>query len=158
MVGVSCGGAGDGAGGGSDGHDHAHAPPEGAPAGHGTVPGEPAVTRDAARSIRVVAVDTLEFRPARIEVAAGEAVTFVVTNRGKTEHEFVLGDADYQAAHEMEMSSGDMPTHEANAMTLAPGATERVTWRFTQPGEVLYGCHVAGHYDGGMVGTIYVSA
>ena len=34
------------------------------------------------------------------EVDAGEVVTFVVQNKGKAEHEFVLGDADYQEQHE----------------------------------------------------------
>ena len=42
-------------------------------------------------------------------------------------------------------------------MSLAPGETKELTWRFSEAGEVLFACHVDGHYDGGMVGTVSVS-
>ena len=120
----------------------------------GSVPGEPADTSDATRTIEVKAFDELRFDPASIEVSAGEVVTFVVTNEGDAAHEFVLGDAPYQEAH------GDDMEHDmsmGNAVSVAPGETEELTWEFSETGEVLYGCHEAGHYDGGMVGTIEVS-
>lgn len=44
-----------------------------------------------------------------------------------------------------------------NAVSVGPGETKQVTWRFTDPGEVMFGCHELGHYDGGMVGTISVN-
>lgn len=120
----------------------------------GMVPGGPAEASEATRKIEVAAFDQLRFDPASIEVSAGDVVTFVVTNEGKSEHEFVLGDSEYQEAH-----AGDME-HDmgmGNAVTVPPGETEELTWRFDESGEVLYGCHVDGHYDGGMVGTIDVS-
>jgi uncharacterized cupredoxin-like copper-binding protein len=118
-------------------------------------PGKPA---GADREVRVDAVDSLAFDPATIEVERGETITFVVTNVGENPHEFVLGDEDFQMAHqeEMEMEMDGM-TERRNAIELEPGETKRLTWTFTDAGEVLYGCHEPGHYEGGMVGTINIA-
>lgn len=37
-----------------------------------------------------------------------------------------------------------------------PGESGSVTWRFTESDGGLYGCHIPGHYEGGMVGSIDV--
>ncbi len=55
------------------------------------------------------------------------------------------------------MHSGDMEHGGDIAIDIGPGETKEITWRFGESGEVLYGCHEADHYDGGMVGTIEVS-
>ena len=39
---------------------------------------------------------------------------------------------------------------------VAPGETATLVYTFDEPGELLYGCHVPGHYAAGMVGTITV--
>jgi len=151
---VACGGGGgdDATAGAEDPGDHAHDHAAGAQE-EGSVPGAPADASEATRRVEVAALDQLRFDPASIEVSAGEAVTFVVTNEGNTEHEFVLGDAEYQKAHGRDM---DHDMSMGNAVTVEAGQTEELTWRFDESGEVLYGCHVNGHYDGGMVGTIEV--
>lgn len=120
----------------------------------GEVPGGPADPAEATKEIKVLASDTLEFEPASIEVAAGEVITFIVENPGSAHHEFVLGDAAYQEMHGGE--DHDMG-HMDNAVDLPPGETAELTWRFDEAGEVLFGCHEPGHYDGGMVGTITVT-
>lgn len=117
------------------------------------LPGEPA---DADREIEVEALDSLEFQPASLEVEQGEIVTFVVTNAGENRHEFTLGDEDFQMAHQEEMEMDGMGGDEPNSVVLEPGETKELTWRFTETGEVLYGCHEPGHYEGGMSGTILV--
>jgi uncharacterized cupredoxin-like copper-binding protein len=124
----------------------------------GTVPGSAADPGEATRNIVVDASDDLRFDPSSIEVEAGEVVTFVVRNAGKVDHEFVLGDKAYQDMHEAEMEGGAdmMDMDMGNAVTVAPGETKKLTWSFEDPGEVLYGCHEPGHYDGGMVGSIEV--
>ena len=43
------------------------------------------------------------------------------------------------------------------SLTLDPGETAEATVTLDGPGELLYACHVSGHYDGGMVGTITVT-
>lgn len=151
---AGCGGGG-GEGGASDEHAHSHE--HGEDEAQGFAFGAPGEASAATRTIEVVADDPYRFEPEDLEVESGETVTFVVTNEGEREHEFVLGDEEYQESHGAEMASGGMH-HEGNAVTVAPGATEELTWTFPAEGEVLYGCHVAGHYDAGMVGAIRVSA
>lgn len=141
----------------SDSHAHAHSHDDGGEEAGGFAFGAPGQASAATRTIEVVADDPYRFEPEDLEVESGETVTFVVTNRGDQDHEFVLGDAEYQESHGDEMAAGEMH-HEGNAVTVAPGATEELTWTFPDGGEVLYGCHVAGHYDAGMVGAISVSA
>jgi uncharacterized cupredoxin-like copper-binding protein len=116
-------------------------------------PGKPA---DANRKIEIEALDSLEFEPSGIEVEQGETVTFAVTNAGKNAHEFTLGDEDFQLAHQEEMKADEMGGDEPSSLVLEPGDTKELTWTFTETGEVLYGCHEPGHYEGGMVGTVTV--
>ena len=151
-----CGDDGD-SGAASDSHAHSHSHDDGGGEAEGFAFGAPGQASAATRTIEVVADDPYRFEPEDLEVESGETVTFVVTNRGDRDHEFVLGDAAYQESHGDEMAAGEMH-HEGNAVTVAPGATEELTWKFPDDGEVLYGCHVAGHYDAGMVGAISVSA
>jgi uncharacterized cupredoxin-like copper-binding protein len=68
----------------------------------------------------------------------------------------VLGDEAYLDMHEADMDDADM-MEMGNAVTVAPGETKELTWRFDDVGEVLYGCHEPGHYTGGMVGSVEVS-
>lgn len=84
-------------------------------------------------------------------------ITFVVTNSGKNDHEFVLGDEEFQAVHGEAMNAGDMEHGGGMAIEIGSGEAREITWRFGEPGEVLFGCHEADHYEGGMVGTIEVT-
>ncbi len=112
------------------------------------------------RTVEIAALDELAFEPSEVRVEVGETVRFVVRNEGQVSHEFVLGDEEVQEAHEMAaaegMEHGEAMVEAMAALTLDPGATEEVTVTFDEPGEVLYGCHVPGHYDGGMVGKVIV--
>jgi uncharacterized cupredoxin-like copper-binding protein len=140
------------AGCGGNGHDHGAMTGGGAVAASVGEPGDPA---EADRTVEVEATESLKFDPASLEVGAGETITFVVTNDTSTPHEFVLGDEAYQDSHGDAMANGGMQ-HEGNAVTLDPGVTQELTWTFTDAGEVIYACHVAGHYASGMKGTISV--
>ena len=144
---VSCGGGED-----PGGHDHAgggHAGGEStASFGQAGDPGE------ADRTIEVSAVDPLKFEPTALQVEQGETITFEVRNEGSTEHEFVLGDAAYQESHGDQM--GEMEHEEGNGVFLEQGASDSLTWTFDKPGEVLFACHVNGHFKAGMFGRIEV--
>jgi uncharacterized cupredoxin-like copper-binding protein len=118
--------------------------------------GEPADPSEATRTIEVEAFD-MAFDPDRIEVAAGEVVTFVVTNTGEAVHEFVLGDAAMQEEHAHQMADDGHAHDEPNAISLAPGETKELTWRFGEAGTVEYGCHEPGHYEAGMHGEMAIS-
>jgi uncharacterized cupredoxin-like copper-binding protein len=118
------------------------------------------------RSIAVTADDTMRFGPGTISATAGETIAFVVTNTGEAEHEFVLGDATVQAEHAEEAdaaetdeaaSMGDEAHEDEAAITLAPGETRTLVYTFEEPGTQFYACHLPGHYEAGMWGTIVVS-
>jgi uncharacterized cupredoxin-like copper-binding protein len=88
----------------------------------------------------------------------GETVRFEVTNAGAIQHEFFIGDADAQAAHEAEMvEMGGMAHDELNGISVGPGETKELEHTFGTPGEILIGCHEPGHYAGGMVATATVN-
>jgi uncharacterized cupredoxin-like copper-binding protein len=106
----------------------------------------------------VTLTDALRIEPAAMTVKAGVPVTFVVTNSGTIEHEFYLGDEEAQAEHEQEMAAmGGMGHDEPEGIGVEPGETKELTYTFTEPGQTLAGCHVVGHYDGGMKATITVT-
>lgn len=111
----------------------------------------------ATRTIRVTMRDTMRFEPARFAFRRGETVTFVVHNAGKVMHEFVIGAEAELVAHAEAMKKHPDMEHDAPYMAhVPPGRTQRLTWRFTEPGEFLAGCLVAGHWDAGMRAAITV--
>lgn len=110
-----------------------------------------------ARVVEVKALDTLRFDPATIASKPGEVVEFRITNAGAQPHEFVIGDAAYQQAHEGAMSAS--PGHHGhgdsggNAVRVEAGETKTLV--FTMPATPpTYACHVASHDDAGMTGTV----
>jgi len=131
---------------------------------------KPAPTWATGPTVRVVMNDRFRYRPAAIRVRAGRRLTFAVTNTGKLPHEFILGDRATQLDHERQMqaaSGGGGHVHHhgpeagpapaaSGALTVPPGQTKRLTWTFDEPGIILYGCHVLGHWAAGMKGTIVV--
>lgn len=122
--------------------------------------GEPADASEADRTIEVAVDNELAFDPAEFEVAAGEVVTFLISNIGDIEHEFVLGDEQAQQQMADEMAEDDGHGHSgemSNAVTIHPGEEAELTWRFPDEATtVLVGCHVPGHYEAGMRGTVTV--
>jgi uncharacterized cupredoxin-like copper-binding protein len=119
------------------------------------VEGDP---RKASRTIALTADDTMRYSQSQIRVAQGETITFVVTNKGKLLHELVLGTEDGLLRHAEAMRRNPAMQHDAPYMMhVKPGATERITWKFTKPGTYLYGCLVAGHFEAGMKGAIVVA-
>ena len=112
-----------------------------------------------ATRIEVTLTDGLKIEPATMTVPAGQPVTFVVTNSGTILHEFVLGDEEVQAEHEQEMIDDggmSMPEDEENAIGVEAGQTKELTFTFAEPGTTLAGCHVIGHYAGGMKADITI--
>lgn len=129
-----------------------------APAASTGAPGASS-SSNAATRIEVSLTDSLKIETAApITVRAGEPVTFVVTNKGGTDHEFYLGDEAAQAAHAKEMSAmGSMAHDEPNGIGLTPGATKELTFTFPAAGSFLAGCHVNSHYAAGMKAPITVT-
>lgn len=117
----------------------------------------------ALREIAVTMTDELRFDPGTVVVMAGETVRFVLDNPTTAPHDFTLGDAEAQARHHDEMAAAVGHGHGADAhadlpgpVLLEPGASAEVVATFDEPGELLIGCHVPGHWEAGMRGTIKV--
>jgi uncharacterized cupredoxin-like copper-binding protein len=106
-------------------------------------------------------MDNFLFDPGSITVHQGETIRFVVTNPTTIRHELVLGDAEEQEHHAMEMDemssegSGHMMA-EPNELEVEAGTSGELVWTFDAAGEFLMGCHVAGHWEAGMRGAIEV--
>ena len=110
-----------------------------------------------AQKIEVTLTDGLTMEPDAMTVAAGQPVTFRVTNSGAIEHEFYLGDEAMQADQEAMMQSGEMVHNTPEGITVRPGETMELTYTFMEPGQTMAGCHVAGHYAAGMKAAITVT-
>lgn len=121
--------------------------------------GTPGDEGEVDRTIEIDQFDDFRFDPETIEVEVGETIRFDVTNRGIANHEFVLGDTEFQEAHEDEMAGmgAELAPDEPYSIGLEPGASKSLIWTFTEPMTLEYGCHVPGHYAQGMVGTIEVT-
>jgi uncharacterized cupredoxin-like copper-binding protein len=113
----------------------------------------------AAQTMEVKVSDALRIEPAEMTFRAGRPIRFVVTNTGSTNHEFYLGDQAAQEAHGMEMASsmGAMAHDEPEGIGLKPGETKELTFTFPKAGTFLAGCHVNGHYGGGMKAAITIT-
>jgi uncharacterized cupredoxin-like copper-binding protein len=96
------------------------------------------------------------YLPAALTVHAGETVRFTLVNEDPITHEFIIGTAAQQEAHER----GTTANHngEPGQATLQPGETRAISFTFTKAGSLIFACHRPGHYLYGMRGTISVTA
>lgn len=118
----------------------------------------PTATPVAGGPILVTLSDAMRIDPNPMTVPAGVAVTFVVTNTGQIEHEFMLGDEAAQADHEQEMlEPGAMVHDHSYAIAVKPGETKELVYTFDSAGQVFAGCHIPGHYPAGMKATVTVT-
>lgn len=113
------------------------------------------VTPDRAAGPTTIAVTAhhSRFEPDRITVKPNETVRFVVHNADPIDHEFIIGPPAVHELHERgtpHFHSGVTP----GEITVPAGATVETSWTFGPSGSsnVLYGCHLAGHWDYGMHG------
>lgn len=119
--------------------------------------GRPGNPKLAARTIRMDALDSMRYDKGEIHVKVGETVRFVLSNRGKIPHEFVLGTMEEQKEHAVMMA--DMPgmKHEdENSVPLAPGESKEWVWQFGKAGNIEIACHLPGHYQAGMKSAVTV--
>jgi uncharacterized cupredoxin-like copper-binding protein len=94
------------------------------------------------------------FQPAELSFPAGSAVRFVIRNTDPIDHEFILGDQAVQDRHEegTEAHHATIP----GEVSVPAGTVATTTFRFAEPGLLLIGCHLPGHWDYGMRGLVVV--
>ena len=104
------------------------------------------------RTVRIT-IHHSAFDPDELDVAPGETVRFVVENTDPIDHEFLVGNEQVQAIHELGTEAHHAP--KPGEMSV-PALTTRVT-TYTFPtghGSTIFGCHLPGHYAYGMRGAI----
>lgn len=126
--------------------------------GHAAALGKPGDPGKVTRSIQVEMSDTMRFKPASIKVKRGETIRFIVRNTGKVKHEMVLGTIKELKEHaELMRKFPEMEHADPNQVSVDPGMTGELVWRFSRAGTFDFACLVPGHFEAGMVGKIRVS-
>jgi uncharacterized cupredoxin-like copper-binding protein len=135
---------------GSDGHSHDHGQSHSIPT-QAIVP--------SMKEIRIEVDDTMRFTPAKWEAKVGEPVRIILVNKGKVDHELVIGSEKEIIAHAKEMASpGTKGHHHTNEISAKPGQEAELVWTFKKAGQYAMACFEPGHYEAGMKGTINVVA
>lgn len=111
------------------------------------------------RTIDVSMSDDMRFVPAKMEIKTDETVKFVLRNKGKVLHEFVLGTSKTLDEHAALMVKFPGMVHEEPYMAhVPPGKSDEMVWKFNKPGNFDFACLIAGHYQAGMIGKIIVAS
>jgi uncharacterized cupredoxin-like copper-binding protein len=130
---------------GGDGHSHDH----GTPQAQVVVP--------SMKEVRIEVDDTMRFSPATWEARAGEPIRIILVNKGKVDHELVIGSEKEIMAHAKEMANPNTKGHHhTNEVSAKPGQQAELVWTFKEPGEYAMACFEPGHYEAGMKGVINV--
>jgi len=125
--------------------------------GHAAAAGKPGDPGKVTRTIEVKMGDDMRFRPDSIRVKRGQTIRFIARNTGKEKHEMVLGTIKELKEHaELMRKFPEMEHADPNQVSVDPGETGELTWRFTRSGTVDFACLLPGHYEAGMVGKIRV--
>jgi len=115
--------------------------------------GVPAEAAVADRTVDVVMSDamTYTFTPNITSIRDGEVINFVVSNEGKIDHEFSIGNQEDQKEHAaMMVRMPGMVHDDPNTVTVTPGESRTLTWRFKGDDMVVFACNIPGHYQAGM--------
>lgn len=89
-----------------------------------------------------------------IHVPRGVPVTFILVNEDPIDHEWLVGDEAFHAAHRTgtHATHGDVPTE----VTIPALSTARTEITFADAGRLAYICHLPAHEAYGMVGVLTV--
>ncbi len=89
-----------------------------------------------------------------LRVHPGTLLRFVVRNDDPINHELIIGDESVHRRHR----TGSERVHPPvpGEVSVAPAETALTFFRFDEPGSIEFACHLVGHYDYGMHGSIEV--
>jgi len=121
--------------------------------------GMPGKAAEVSRSIEVEASDAMKFNHAPIEINAGETIKFIVRNSGQIPHEFSIGTKSEHKSHGQMMMNDPSMHHGPNSATITvkPGETEVLIWKFGSAPKVEAACNIPGHYQAGMHSPISIT-
>ena len=123
--------------------------------GHASAVGGPGVATAVNQIVQVDLLDSMRFAfDTPLALTRGDVVRFVVTNRGQLRHEFSIGNEQEQDAHRAMMQKmPDMVHEDPNTVTVEPGDTKELIWRFEGEDPIVFACNIPGHAEAGMVAT-----
>lgn len=138
--------------------DHAHQGAKAdAPEDHAAALGEAGDPTKVSRTMEVEMNDSMRFKPSSISIKRGETVRFVVKNGGKMKHEMVLGSISELKEHAaLMLKFPEMEHVDPNQVSVEPGKTGELVWKFTKAGKFDFACLQPGHFEAGMRGKIAV--
>ena len=113
------------------------------------------------RIISVSMQDTMQFvfEPDLGELKHGETIEFNVRNDGQIQHEFSIGNAEDQVKHAAMMRKmPDMKHSDPNTISLAPGESAKLSWKFMGKDTVVFACNIPGHFEAGMKLTLAIKS
>ena len=120
--------------------------------------GGPGKASDVTRTVRIDAGDTT-FNVKQIQVKAGETIKFVIASKSSIPHEFVIASHDEHLEHRkmMQEMAGMEMNDEPNAITVDPGQTKELIWKFGKDKDVEFACDIPGHAEQGMAGKFRIT-
>jgi len=111
------------------------------------------------RTVKIEMRDNMRFSPDKIKVKQGDTIRFVISNAGALKHEFVLGTKPSLQSHNAFMQKHEGMDHaDPSMVTVMPGQSAEIIWKFTNSARVLFACLQPGHFVAGMQGSVTVVA
>ena len=114
--------------------------------------------RQVRRTVIIDVDDGMRFTPARVDVQEGDTIRFVLRNKEKMRHEWVLGtDAGLKQHAEAMRRHPGMDHDELHMVHLDPGQSDELVWTFNRAGRFGFACLIPGHHEAGMAGSVVVA-
>lgn len=124
---------------------------------HAAALGEPGDAAKATRTMEVDMNDSMRYTPSTISIKRGETIKFIVKNTGNIKHEMVLGSiAELKEHAALMVKFPEMEHVDPNQVSVEPGKTGALVWKFTKRGTFDFACLQPGHFEAGMRGKIAV--
>jgi uncharacterized cupredoxin-like copper-binding protein len=103
---------------------------------------------------RTITIHHSHFSPELVKVPSGRPVTYIIKNEDPIEHEWIVGSSDVHERHR----TGTEPYHDQvpTEVTIPALSTRVTTVTLAGPASYLFICHLPGHEEYGMRGTVQV--
>jgi uncharacterized cupredoxin-like copper-binding protein len=98
-----------------------------------------------------VALDDFSFTPASVTLAAGVEVTVDISNIGGIQHSWVVLNQGVAVTTSAEATADRILAASAD---LDGGASDSISFTLPEAGTYQVVCHIPGHIEAGMVGTV----
>lgn len=123
--------------------------------------GMPGKASAASRTLEITMLEkddgSMVYEPAVLTVKKGETVRLKLTNKGESDHEFVMDEHMANMKHKEAMTKyPDMEHADPNAIRLESGKSGEIIWTFSNTGKFEFACLIPGHYEAGMRGDVTV--